>query len=65
MKPCRYTQSGCNYPEGDCPGTCMPVKMHEVPPDFVPGECNEIPAPTIPIGGWGWLFPLRRVQPKK
>lgn len=64
MKPCPCAPSGCNYPEGECIGLCTPVQMHEAPGDIVPCECNEIPAPTIPMGGWGWFFPLRRVQPK-
>lgn len=25
---CPHAASGCNYPEGDCPGTCLVAKQH-------------------------------------
>ncbi len=24
MKPCQHAANGCNYPEGECSGACLP-----------------------------------------
>ena len=51
---CPHAASGCNWPEGDCLDLCTPVQMlDDLPADCTSCECNEIPAPTSPIGGWG------------
>lgn len=62
---CPYAPSGCNYPEGECAGLCMPVQMHEPAPDSGFHEWNEIPTPTSPIGGWGWVFRIWNTRLKK
>lgn len=56
MKPCPFAASGCNYPEGECLGLCTPVQMVDEPLDLDSIPPNEIPTPTAPVEGWGWVL---------